>query len=93
MQFILFVGANNTLASEEVSVQIKDAFQISPNIYRFSMESGELASSLASRLGCSIKLAVLLEGVIPNAKSISKVIIEKNFSLSTEAVTLPLTVP
>ncbi len=82
MQFILFVGANNTLAAEEVSVQIKKATQIYPNIYRFEMDSIDEAKKIADRLGCSIKLAVLLDGIHPDAKSVSKEIKAKNFSLT-----------
>jgi len=82
MQFILFVGANNSLAAEEVAVQIKEATQISPNIYRFDMDSSEGAVNLAERLGSSIKLAMLLEGVSPDVKSLSKEIQAKNFSIS-----------
>lgn len=82
MQFILFVGANNTLAAEEVSVQIKEATQISPNVYRFSMDSIDEAKLIAEKLGSSIKLAVLLEGVSTDAKSIAKQIKAKNFSIS-----------
>jgi tRNA G10 N-methylase Trm11 len=82
MQFILFVGANNTLAAEEVSVQVREATQIYPNIYRFEMESIDEAKKLAEKLGSSIKLAVLAEGVKPEVKSISQAIEVKNFSLS-----------
>lgn len=82
MQFILFVGANNTLAAEEVSVQIKKATQIFPNIYSFTMDSLDEAIKVAERLGSSIKLAVLLEGVKPDAGSVSKEIKTKNFSIS-----------
>lgn len=82
MQFILFVGANNTLAAEEVSVQIKEATQIFPNIYGFEMESIDEAISIADRLGSSIKLATLLENVGTDAISLSKQIKAKNFSLS-----------
>lgn len=82
MQFILFVGANNTLAAEEVSVQIKKATQIFPSIYRFEMESIGEAKDLADRLGSGIKLAVLLDGISPNAGSVAKQITTKNFSLS-----------
>lgn len=82
MQFILFVGANNTLAAEEVSVQIKKATQVFPNIYRFEVENADEARSIAERLGSSIKLAILVEGISPNIKSVSQEIKEKNFSLS-----------
>jgi len=82
MQFILFVGANNTLAAEEVSVQIKKATQIFPNIYSFTMDNVDEAKKVVDRLGSSIKLAILVEGVIPDVKSISKEIEAKNFSLS-----------
>jgi len=82
MQFILFVGANNTLAAEEVSVQIKEATQISPNVYRFSMDSVDEAKKIAEKLGCSIKLAVLLDGVGIDSKSVAKQISAKNFSIS-----------
>jgi len=82
MQFILFVGANNTLAAEEVSVQIPKATQIFPNIYRFEMSSVDDARAIAAKLGSSIKLATLLEGVRPNVKSIASQIEAKNFSLS-----------
>lgn len=82
MQFILFVGANNTLAAEEVSVQIKKATQIFPNIYSFTMESVNEAKIIAEKLGSGIKLAVLVEGVSPDVKSISKGVAAKNFSLS-----------
>lgn len=82
MQFLLFVGANNTLAAEEVTVQIQEATQIIPNIYRFEMEGVSEAICLAERLGSSIKLAVLIDGVKPNVKSIAKEITAKNFSVS-----------
>jgi tRNA G10 N-methylase Trm11 len=82
MQFLLFVGANNTLAAEEISVQIKEATQIFPNIYHFSMDSLDEATELVSKLGSSIKLAVLLDGVELGAKSIASQIKAKNFSLS-----------
>ncbi len=82
MQFILFVGANNTLAAEEVSVQIKEATQIFPNVYRFEMGSLDEAKLTVERLGSSIKLAVLLEGIGTDANSITKQIKAKNFSLS-----------
>lgn len=82
MQFILFVGANNTLATEEIAVQIEKAIQIFPNIYNFEKKSVDEAKLLAEKLGCSIKLAVLLENVSPDAKSISKQIKAKNFSLT-----------
>ncbi|MFZ3069287.1 MAG: DNA methyltransferase [Microgenomates group bacterium] len=82
MQFLLFVGANNTLAAEEVSVQIEKATQISPNVYRFEMGSVDEAKIIAEKLGSSIKLAVLLEGVSLGAKSIANEIKAKNFSLS-----------
>jgi tRNA G10 N-methylase Trm11 len=82
MQFILFVGANNTLAAEEVAVQISKATQISPNVYRFEMDSIDEAKAMAEKLGSSIKLAVLLEGVGTDAKSIAKQIKAKNFSIS-----------
>ena len=70
------------MAAEEVSVQIKEATQIFPNIYRFEMEGVNEAKAVAEKLGSSIKLAVLVEGVSPSAKSVSKKIIEKNFSVS-----------
>lgn len=82
MQFILFVGANNTLASEEVSVQIKKATQVFPNIYQFEMDSVDESIKIAEKLGSSIKLAVLVDGVKANTKSVSNKIKEKNFSLS-----------
>lgn len=82
MQFILFVGANNTLAAEEVSVQIKEATQVFPNIYRFEMDSTDEAKILAEKLGSSIKLAVLLDGINTDAKSVSGQITARNFSLS-----------
>lgn len=82
MQFILFVGANNTLAAEEVAVQIEKATQISPNVYRFEMGSIDAAIKVAEKLGCSIKLAVLLDGVGTDAGSIAKQIKAKNFSFS-----------
>lgn len=82
MQFILFVGANNTLAAEEVSVQIEKATQISPNVYRFEMDSVDEAKAIAEKLGCSIKVAVLLEDVKTDAQSIAKQIKAKNFSIS-----------
>lgn len=82
MQFILFVGANNTLAAEEVAVQIKKATQIFPNIYHFEMESIDSAKKITEKLGSSIKLAVLLDGVSPDAKSIAREVKVKNFSVS-----------
>jgi tRNA G10 N-methylase Trm11 len=82
MQFILFVGANNTLAAEEIAVQISKATQVFPNIYRFEMDNLDAAKAIAEKLGSSIKLAVLLEGVTPDAKSVAKQIKEKNFSIS-----------
>lgn len=82
MQFILFVGANNTLAAEELAVQIEKATQIFPNIYHFEMADINEAKTIAEKLGSSIKLAVLLENISSDAKSISKQIKEKNFSIS-----------
>ena len=82
MQFILFVGANNTLAAEEVSVQIPKATQIFLNVYRFNMDSIDEAKLIAERLGCSIKLAILLDGVSTDIKSVAKQIEAKNFSIS-----------
>ena len=82
MQFILFVGANNTLAAEEVAVQVKGVTNIFPNIYRFEMERVDKAIKIANKLGSSIKLAVLLENVKTDAQSIATVIKAKNFSIS-----------
>lgn len=82
MQFLLFVGANNTLAAEEVSTQINGAQSAFPNIYIFSEDNLESAKKLAIRLGSSIKLAVLVEGVGSKAESLAKTINEKTFSLS-----------
>lgn len=82
MQFLLFVGANNTLAAEELAVQIKEATQVFPNIYLFSADSIDAARDIAIRLGSSIKLAVLLKDVSTDTKSLSSQIKEKTFSFS-----------
>lgn len=82
MQFILFVGANNTLAAEEITVKIEKATQIFPNIYRFEMASVDAAKSAVELLGSSIKLAQHLEGVSTDANSLAKEIKAKNFSIS-----------
>ena len=82
MQFLLFVGANNTLAAEEIAVQIKEATQVFPNIYHFSSDSHDMARTTALRLGSSVKLASLVEGVSPDAQSIAGIIKEKTFSLN-----------
>jgi tRNA G10 N-methylase Trm11 len=90
MQFLLFVGANNTLAAEEVAVQIKEATQEYPNVYLFSAGTIDEAKSLARRLGSSIKLAVLMEKVSPDEKSIASAIKEKTFSVSLLGKTGPM---
>lgn len=82
MQFLLFVGANNTLAAEEVAVQVKEATQVFPNIYLFNAENADSAKDLVRILGSSIKLAELIEGAKTDAVSISALIKEKIFSLS-----------
>ncbi|HOX96035.1 MAG TPA: methyltransferase domain-containing protein [Candidatus Woesebacteria bacterium] len=82
MKFILFVGANNTLAAEEISVQIKEATLVSPNTYLFETDSADSAKKIAIKLGCSIKLAYLLEEVTVDAKSLSSQIKEKTFSIN-----------
>ncbi len=82
MQFILFVGANNSLASEEISVQIKDAVSVSANIYQFSAESVSSAIDMVAKLGSSIKLAVLLDGQFADAEAVSRVIEKRVFSIT-----------
>lgn len=83
MRFILFVGASNTLAESEIEAQIKGAIATRPNIYVFESENESSATDLASKLGCSIKLAQELLGVIPSVQSVADLIQAKNFSITS----------
>lgn len=82
MRFLLFVGASNTLATTEIKTQIPEAKEWFPNVFVFESDSNERAISLAAKLGSSIKLAIEVENVVPEAQSISDVITQKNFSIS-----------
>ena len=83
MRFILFVGASNTLAESEIEAQVKGAVATRPNIYVFEAENESVAIDLASKLGCSIKLAQELFGVVPSVQSVADLIQSKNFSLTS----------
>ena len=83
MRFIPFVGASNTLAESEIEAQIKGAVATRPNIYVFEAENESVAIDLASKLGCGIKLAQELFGVVPSVQSVADLIQSKNFSLTS----------
>ena len=82
MRFILFVGASNTLAEFEIEAQIKGATLLQPNIYLFESSEADTAQKTASKLGCSIKLAQELRGVLPSSQSIADLVKSKNFSVT-----------
>ncbi len=82
MRFIIFVGASNTLAELEIETQIKGATVLYPNVFLFESSDVETAVKLASKLGCSIKLAKEAVGVAAVAQSIADLITLKNFSVT-----------
>jgi len=82
MRFILFVGASNTLAESEIIAQVKGAVLVQPNIYLFESSEADIAQKTASKLGCSIKLAQELQGVLPSSQSIADLVKSKNFSVT-----------
>lgn len=83
MRFLLFVGANNTLAESEIEAQIKGAQLVKDHLYLFTSETELTAQELASKLGCSLKLAQELPGVAPVAASLADLMTAKNFSLTS----------
>jgi len=83
MRFILFAGASNTLAESEIDVQIKGSVQLRPNIYLFESGNETDAITAVQRLGCSIKLAQEVVGVIPEPESMADLIKNKNFSVTS----------
>lgn len=82
MRFLLFVGANNTLATTEIETQIPNAKEVFPNVFSFESDSDEQAILFVSKLGSSIKLAVEVKNVAPVAESIANLVQLKNFSVS-----------
>ena len=89
MQYILFVGSNNTLADLEVKTQIPGVQVIRPNLYEFSMDSLDEAKKVADRLGCSLKLAEKTE-LKPSSDSIASAIVCKSFSVTALDQALPV---
>ena len=81
MQFILFVGAGNSLADAEVKTQIPSAHSLGNLMYSFDSEDPAKAISLVSRLGSSLKLLAEVGSGDLSAQSIASHITTKNFSL------------
>jgi len=82
MRFILFVGANNSLAPAEVSVQIPSSVEILPSVFLFDEKDSDLAINKVSRLGCGLKLAVEVPGYSGETTSLADLIKHKNFSIT-----------
>lgn len=82
MRFLLFAGANNSLASSEINTQIPHVEEKDSSLFVFSSDSIESAISVVSKLGSSVKLAVEQLNVLPEAESIADLIKAKNFSVT-----------
>lgn len=83
MQFILFVGAGNSLADAEVKAQIPSVRTLWPLAYSFDASDLNETISLVSKLGSSLKLLVEAESGDVTASKISGLIKTKNFSISS----------
>ena len=82
MEFLLFCGAGNSLAKQEIEARLGKSLELFPNIYQISFESEDQAKEKVSLLGSSIKLASLCPNVSANPESISQIIDSKNFSVT-----------
>jgi len=82
MEFLLFCGAGNSLAKQEISARLGESDELFPNIFKVSFENEELAKKTMDLLGSSIKLATLCKNVSANVDSIASQITNKNFSVT-----------
>lgn len=83
MRFLLFVGASNTLAGSEIEAQISGATLYHQNVFLFESPDETIAQGLVANLGCSIKLAKEMPGVVPVVESLGDLVTTKNFSVTS----------
>jgi tRNA G10 N-methylase Trm11 len=82
MKFLLFCGAGNSLAENEVKARLGSTEEIIPNTFLLNLPTEAEAKVKAEMLGSSIKLAVLCENVSTNLESVADLITSKNFSVT-----------
>lgn len=82
MEFLLFCGAGNSLAKQEIWARLGEADEPFPNVFKLIFDDENEAKEKISLLGSSIKLAVLSKNVSANSDSVSGLISAKNFSLT-----------
>ncbi len=82
MKFLLFCGAGNSLASNEVRARLGETQELFPNTFLLNFPNEAEAKAKVELLGSSIKLAVLCENVSTELQSVSELITNKNFSIT-----------
>lgn len=82
MKFLLFCGAGNSLAQQEIAARLGETQELLPNIFVLDFENQDTAVEQIGLLGSAIKLAELCQNVSANLESISSLITHKNFSLT-----------
>ncbi len=80
MQFLLFVGAGNSLAQEEVAVKFQESVLVLPNIHLIEGDSSAVIKTV-SQMGSSLKLAQFVGKYDDKIETISKLITQKDFSV------------
>lgn len=82
MEFLLFCGAGNSLAKQEILARLGVSDELFPNIFKVCFKSEAEAKENMDLLGSSIKLAVFCNNYSANIESASQLITNKNFSVT-----------